>query len=300
MSSTADEHAPAHDDSFPSSGQDLGRLPYSFAVVGVQKSGTTTIAGTLNRHVNVCRAPRKEAHFFNDETVDWSAPDYERDYTVRRKARSHTHVGDYTPIYLYWPHALERMRAYRPDIPLVAVFRDPLERLFSQWVMMRSRKATRPDWPDFVQHFTEVPDEIPADVPLMRFKHESGVGRGLYGAQLERAFSVFGDRDQWLLLEFRQLLGEYDDTVDRLTDHVGLSRFRSKPPLENRYAGAELVVGTAPTADELARLAEHYRHDLAVFERLSGLDTTAWPTRLILDGRLDPAELAARFARRVG
>lgn len=277
----------------------LGRLRYNFAVVGVQKAGTTTIAGTLNRHVAVCRAPRKEAHYFNDESVDWSAPDHERDYTVVRKAPAHTHVGDYTPIYLFWPHALERMRAYDRDLPLVSVFRDPLERLFSQWVMMRARKPSRPDWPDFVRHFTEVPSEVPDDVPLMRFKHESGVGRGLYGAQLERAFSVFPDRDQWLLLEFGAMLREYDDVVDRLTDHVGLARFDSRPPLANRYAGAEQVAGTAPTADELARLAEHHRDDLAVFEELSGLDTSAWSTRRILDGELDPGELAARLGRRV-
>ena len=37
----------------------------------------------------------------------------------------------------------------------------------------------------------------------------------------------------------------------------------------------------------------------ALFEELSGIDTSAWPTRLILDGQLDPGELAARCARKV-
>ena len=40
-------------------------------------------------------------------------------------------------------------------------------------------------------------------------------------------------------------------------------------------------------------------NDLALFEELSGIDTSAWPTRLVLDGDLDPGELAARFARKV-
>ena len=57
--------------------------------------------------------------------------------------------------------------------------------------------------------------------------------------------------------------------------------------------------GTAPTAADLARLAEVYAKDLDLFEELSGIDTSAWPTRLVLDGALDPGELAARFARKV-
>ena len=71
------------------------------------------------------------------------------------------------------------------------------------------------------------------------------------------------------------------------------------PPLKNWHAGADQVPGTAPTADDLARVAELYAKDLALFEELSGIDTSAWPTRRILDGDLDPGELAARFARKV-
>ena len=93
---------------------DLGRMPYNFSIVGVQKSGTSTLSGTISQHRLVCRPPRKEAHFFNDESYDWAHPDYERDYTAPRRAKVHTMVGDSTPVYLFWPNALERMRAYKP------------------------------------------------------------------------------------------------------------------------------------------------------------------------------------------
>ncbi len=93
---------------------DLGRMPYNFSIVGVQKSGTSTLSGTISQHRLVCRPPRKEAHFFNDEYYDWAHPDYERDYTAPRRAKVHTMVGDSTPVYLFWPNALERMRDYMP------------------------------------------------------------------------------------------------------------------------------------------------------------------------------------------
>jgi hypothetical protein len=95
------------------------------------------------------------------------------------------------------------------------------------------------------------------------------------------------------------MLGDFEATVHRTTDFLDLPRFEHVPPLKNWHAGAEQVPGTAPTADDLARVAEVYARDLALFEELSGIDTSAWPTRLVLDGGMDPGELAARFARKV-
>jgi len=95
------------------------------------------------------------------------------------------------------------------------------------------------------------------------------------------------------------MLADFPAAVDRTTDFLDLPRFERVPPLQNWHAGAEQVPGTAPTADDLSRVAEVYAKDLALFEELSGIDTSAWPTRLILDGQLDPGELAARFARKV-
>lgn len=284
----------------PDSTPDLGRLPYTFSIVGVQKAGTSTLSGSISQHPLVCKPPRKEAHFFNEESYDWDHPDYERDYTAPKRARMHEMVGDATPVYLFWPHALERMKAYNPDLRMIAIFRDPIERLFSHWTMLRSRHPDNPDWSQFITQFREstAPSEIPDGVPPMRYKHMSGVARGYYGIQLERGLEIF-DREQWLLLEFREMLREWDRTVDLTTDHLGLPRFSERPELKNWYAGAERITGTPPTADELAGLADLYAADLAEFETLSGIDTSAWPTRLILDGTLDPGELAAKLAPRV-
>ena len=77
-------------------GDPLGVMAYNFAVVGVQKGGTSTLAVTLNQHRLVCQAPDKERHYFDDETVDWSAPDYARDYTAPRRAPVHRLLGDAT------------------------------------------------------------------------------------------------------------------------------------------------------------------------------------------------------------
>jgi hypothetical protein len=71
-------------------------LPYSFSIVGAQKSGTSTLSTALDRHPQVARAPRKELQYFTREDVDWEHPDY-AGYRAPRRKPQHLIAGDATP-----------------------------------------------------------------------------------------------------------------------------------------------------------------------------------------------------------
>jgi len=273
-------------------------LPYSFSIVGAQKSGTSTLSTALDRHPQVARAPRKELQFFTREDVDWERPDYSG-YRAPLRKPQHRIAGDATPAYLFWPGALDRMRDYNPDLRLIAVFRDPLERLFSHWTMLRGRWSTSPDWPEFITEFRppSTPTTLP-NVPSLAFKQRSGVARGYYGDQLTRGLTIF-PREQWLWLEFRSMLADFSGTLDQLTDFLGVDRYHRHPEPGRQMSGPDRVAGTPPSAADLTSLAELYAADLAQFRDVSGLDVDGWPTVQILAGRLDPDDLATKFAARV-
>ncbi|CAN5216307.1 hypothetical protein BH09ACT12_BH09ACT12_09040 [soil metagenome] len=230
------------------------RLRYGFAVVGVQKAGTSTLSHAITDHPEVVRAPRKEATFFNSLTIDWSEPPY-AEHTVPREHAEELVVGDATPAYLWWPQALERMRDYNPDTRLIAVLRDPIERAFSQWRMQRERSTKKvargrgtlaEDWPVVVEEFLDLP--LPEAVTPGGFKGSRSIfSRGLYAEQLARGAEVF-PAEQWLVLEFGAMLADFPATLDRVTDHIGVRRFHQPPPMRHELAGAEQVSGTAPTA----------------------------------------------------
>ena len=170
------------------------------------------------------------------------------------------------------------MRDYNPDLRLIAVFRDPLERLFSHWTMLRGRWTTSPDWPEFITEFRPptTPTALP-DVPSLAFKQRSGVARGYYGDQLTRGLTIF-PREQWLWLEFRSMLADFSGTLDQLTDFLGVDRYHRHPEPGRQMSGPDRVVGTPPSAADLTSLAELYDADLAQFGDVSGLDVDAWPT----------------------
>lgn len=274
-------------------------LPIGFAIVGVQKAGTTTLYSMLSEHPQVAAGPQKEIRFFI-EPRDWADPDYS---TYRRpvKRSSPTIAGDATPAYLFFPGAIERMHHYDPDLRLLASFRDPLERAFSQWSMERSRHARYPDLPEAIERWGD--DDLPASYPAgarpSRMLKGSPFVRGLYGAQLERALAFY-PRECWLLVEFRRLLAEPHAVLDAATDHLGLPRFTSYPSMQHWMASPTANPGGRPPAAAIEKLVRRYADDLALFERLSGLDLSGWPTKQAADGRLEITALRDRLCDKLG
>ena len=273
---------------------------FTFCIAGTQKSATSTLSWLLGRHPHIQRAPRKEMHYFDREAKDWARGDFS-DYAVHPRGRRPKIVGDATPSYLWWPRALDRIHAYDPGMKLIAIFRDPIERLFSQWVMGLSRWPNQaPDWPEFLTGFAPdgLEDRIPDGVSTHIYRMHSGLVRGYYGAQLERGFAMFG-AEQFHVLEFRAFLRDYTTALDGVTDFLEIPRFETYPPLTNKMPGRPTVVGTAPTGEDIEYLVGRYREDFEKFKVLSGLDVSEWPLQQLVDGTLDPEELAGKYAAKV-
>ncbi len=100
-------------------------------IVGVNKCGTNWLYHLLSHHPDVFMSDRKEMNFFNDRTPAPSSLDayhsyfpFEEDYAYFGEASAHYHDGEQTP------QALHR---YNPDAKLLAIVRDPVDRLHSQY-----------------------------------------------------------------------------------------------------------------------------------------------------------------------
>ena len=279
-------------------------LPFTFSIVGVQKAGTSTLQWMLNQHLEVARPPRKEMGWFDVDDATWRGVDHAT-YGIAHARPVHRALGDATPRYLLMPGALERMRTHRPDLRLIAIFRDPIDRLVSQWVMVRTRQPDRaPDWPEMIQwrpdHFpTELPAQFEVPGGRARFMRASGVVRGYYGGQVRHGLSLF-PREQWLFLDFAQLLEEPTKTLDTVTKHIDVGRFKPYPPLPKLMAGSDAITGTTPTGEDLMVLARALEPELAEYVALTGRPVDHWTTERLLTGDLDADDQARVYARKAG
>ena len=264
-----------------------------FLLAGVQKGGTSTLNAMLARHPEIANSRPKELHYFDRERRGWDPPDYDAYHPGFRWSEAATIAGEATPNYVFWPGAMERIRAYNPEMKIILSFRDPVERAFSAWSMLMDRTDETPDFTDAITLVR--PTRWPQTAAEAGAPSGAFVGRGYYAQQLTRVLELF-PRDQLLLLDYHHAFADLRTTVDRMTDFLGVARFAEEPPEIHRRSQPTTLHASPPTAEDVAGLVALYAEDLDAFGRLSGLDVSAWPTAKIARGQLAAADLATRLA----
>ena len=255
-----------------------------FFIAGVQKGGTTALDQRLRGHPQIRMARRKEVHHFDDETVDWTAPDHGRlaeqyDWSLPGVIR-----GEATPIYIYWPQALHRLRDYAPAAKIILCLRHPTFRAFSQW-----RMETRRGWESlsFEQAIAPEGRRRVAQAPGGVHRVHSYVERGLYAGQVRTLLSLF-PRRQVLFLRMEDLWAEPSACLASVERFLGVGPAVSLDPGRDYVEAVPGAAAPQPPLSERTRamLDDLYRDDIRETAALTGLDLSDWT----LPGYAEPVE----------
>jgi hypothetical protein len=240
----------------------------NFLIIGVQKGGTTALFDYLGDHADVALSREKELHFFDDETQDWAAPDYGA-YHARFDDPAGRPLGEATPIYSYWPGALERIATYNPAMKLILVLRDPVDRAWSHWRMEYARGVEREG---FARCIRQGRQRLFDAEPWGFHREFSYVERGFYGEQVERILTLF-PREQLLILTSAGL--ESDPAVALASVRAFLGLPPGQAPTPRRvHVGQEMNYPSELTTEDVAFLREIYAADA---ERLAALTGIGFP-----------------------
>ena len=212
-----------------------------FIVVGAQKAGTTALFEHLSDHPGIGLSDVKEIHFFDDEAFDWQAGDY---------GSYHRHFdwhdgrvrGEATPIYAYWPGAMERIKVYHPAIKLIMMLRDPVERAWSHWRMEFGRGV---ETHDFSWCIRQGRQRLFEASPWGHHREFSYVERGFYGDQLEVVRQLFGPKQLWVI-GAQDLQSEPSATLGRVTEFLGVA---SLEHVQSRAVHVGLEMGEMSATD---------------------------------------------------
>lgn len=109
------------------------KLLPDFAVIGAMKAGTTSLHAYLSAHPEICMSSRKDTNFFADR----HHPDRDFAWYHRLFADPSKLAGETSAGYSQYPLLLDvarNMTAANPDVKIIYVLRDPINRLLSHYM----------------------------------------------------------------------------------------------------------------------------------------------------------------------
>jgi hypothetical protein len=208
-----------------------GALP-DFVVIGGKKCGTTFLYHLLTQHPLVEPAASKELHFFDivfDEGIEW----YRRCFPQPTwEDGRRTITGEGTP---YMAHRLapERMAQVIPQVRLIALLRNPVDRAYSDYhyVARRGGRETR----TFEEAIGLDEEATGAGQERLLDDDSEYLSRGVYVDQLLR-WSRFFSREQMLVLKSEDFFERPKETLKGVLDFLGVPEWEPEA-LEVRQKG---------------------------------------------------------------
>lgn len=205
------------------------------ALIGAQKSGTTTLAALLAQHPSVCLAREKEAHLFDQLSVQEVGIDTDtlsRHFPHRERGQV---LVDATPSYLYLPGCIESLTRHNPNARILVILRDPAERAVSHHAHEQRLGFERRSLPLalMLERFRLWRDRNPLGSHSAH-RHFSYIDRGRYTKQLQRLSSL---TPNYLIIEFSDLFTHPQATMDSIFAFLGLSsiNIENVPKLNARH-----------------------------------------------------------------
>ena len=110
-----------------------GRMTPSFLICGGQRCGTTSLYRALAAHPLVLKAVlHKGVHYFDTSYRRGHFPLQRQADRVSEQYGAPAQTFESSPYYMYHPQAVARIAADLPDVRLVVLVRNPVERAYSQ------------------------------------------------------------------------------------------------------------------------------------------------------------------------
>lgn len=210
----------------------------NFLIIGAAKSGTTTLYNSLKQHPEVYLSPLKEPHFFShglsgstgiavERYGKFQSPitSLEAYRALFESAPDKTAIGEASTSYLIHPDAARRIKEHLPDVKLLAILRNPVDRAYSAFLMKcRIQKKDMSNSQKLLDDFRE-------EVKAAYGENNTG----LYCRKIQGYLEHFS-RDQLKVFEFRDFQDNFDEIMKDAFTFLGIDSEVSveKPKVRNK------------------------------------------------------------------
>jgi hypothetical protein len=203
----------------------LRALP-DFVMIGGMKCGTTSLFQYLQQHPGVSPVYVEEVHYFDlnyGRGLNW----YRAHFPMRPGGGEATVSGDDSPYYIFHPMVPARVAKDLPDVKLIALLRNPVDRAYSHYNHELRRDRETLSFEQALDKEAErlegEEERMAVDPSYVSFEHQrhSYVARGRYAEQLDRWFALF-PRERILVLQSEEMFRDPGPVYNRVLDFLDL------------------------------------------------------------------------------
>jgi hypothetical protein len=211
------------------------RMTPSFIIVGAQRAGTTTLYRVLSEHPSVVRPTASKGIGYFDLNYRrgpaWYRGHFPLTWSGRRKAGADAVTFESSGYYLFHPLAAERIAQDLPDVRLVVMVREPVERAYSAHRHELARGfETEPFEEAVVLEEARTAGEqerIVADPDYESFshRHHAYLARSRYSEQVARLQKAVGE-DRVYIVDADRFFEDPQEEFEGLRQWLGLAPWR--------------------------------------------------------------------------
>lgn len=210
-----------------------------FLIFAAGRAGTTSLYEGLVEHPDIYRARIKEIYFFDvkfQRGIGWYRSRFPSIWTKLYKTKilkKQFITGEGTPRLLTYPHAPKRVSKILPNVKLIAILRNPIDRAYSHYYL---GVANGREKLSFEESIKQEEKRLEGEMEKMEkdenyynpeFFRKSYLFQGIYINALERWMKFF-PQEQFFIINGDEFYEEPFQVFDKLHKFLGVSKFRPK------------------------------------------------------------------------
>ena len=212
------------------------RILPSFIIIGAQRCGTTSLYDYLSNHPQILPSPVKELFYFDDyykRPLNWYRsffPTKKECEKLEEKLKLPVITGEASPSYFFNPYTPKRIKETLPDVKLLLVLRNPVERAYSHYNHIK--RLGREEL-SFEEALKKEEERIKEDCEKLKVDENyaapkrrdySYVARGFYAAQLKVWLQYFS-REQILVVQSEEFYEKTEEVYGKIVSFLGLKPY---------------------------------------------------------------------------
>jgi len=188
-----------------------------FIIIGAQKSGTTALFKFLYKNPEIYLPPQKEVQFFSvpeyfKKGIDWYSKEFYSGIS------NDIVCGDISPQYMFYDSVPKRIKETLPEVKLIAILRNPVDRAYSHYNMSVRRGQEKRNFIDAFNYSVEQNNQGQESI----IESESYYQFSNYKESLAKYCEYFS-KDNILILFQEDLTSSPINTLNKIYQFINIS-----------------------------------------------------------------------------